>query len=213
MAPRRGELSLRVATSRGRLSATVLDSVDELGAGRRSQDWLAAQSAPSTDNLLLGLPGGGGTRTLLVANPGDDEVRVELRIVSTKSTFAPAGVEPIRVAPGSTGRVSVAEPVAAALRDGALGLELTSSGPVTATLRTVAAGDLAETVASTPFEDETARRPAGGRRPPAAGRRGDGRHRDRHRLDRRRAPGAAHPRRGHPRPRHRGPAARRRCGW
>lgn len=155
VAPRRGELSLRVATSRGRLSATVLDSVDELGAGRRSQDWLAAQSAPSTDNLLLGLPGGGGTRTLLVANPGDDEVRVELRIVSTKSTFAPAGVEPVRVAPGSTGRVSVAEPVAAALRDGALGLELTSSGPVTASLRTVAAGDLAETVPSTTFEDET----------------------------------------------------------
>ena len=82
VAPRRGELTLRVATSRGRLSATVLDSVDELGAGRRSQDWLAAQSAPSTDNLLLGLPAGAGTRTLLVANPGDDEVRVQLKVVS-----------------------------------------------------------------------------------------------------------------------------------
>jgi hypothetical protein len=163
VAPRRGELTLRVATSRGRLAASVLDSVDELGAGRSSQDWLAAQAAPSTDNLLLGLPTGEGTRTLLVANPGDDEVRVQLKVVSDTSTFAPAGLEPIRVAPGSTERVSVAAPVAAALRAGGLGLELTSSGPVTASLRTFAGGDLAETVASTPVEDETAAVLPGGR--------------------------------------------------
>jgi hypothetical protein len=163
VAPRRGELTLRVATARGRLAASVLDSVDELGAGLSSQDWLAAQGAPSSDNLLLGLPTGEGTRTLLVANPGDDEVRVQLKIVSGKSTFVPAGVEPIRVAPGSTERISVAAPVESALRDGGLGLELTSSGPVTASLRTVAGGDLAETVASTPLEDETAAVLPGGR--------------------------------------------------
>jgi hypothetical protein len=163
LAPSRGELTLRVVTSRGRLAATVLDSVDELGSGRRSQDWLAAQRAPSDDNLLLGLPRGAGTRTLLVANPGDDEVRVQLAVVSGDSTFVPTGVEPFRVAPGSTGRVSLTAPVEAALRDGGLGLELTSSGPVTATLRTVAGGDLAETVAATPFEEDTAAVLPGGR--------------------------------------------------
>lgn len=161
--PQRGELTLRVATTRGRLSTTVLDTVDELGAGRRSQDWLGAQPEPSTDNLLLGLPSGAGTRTLLVANPGADEVRVQLEVVSEDATFAPEGVEPVRVAPGTTERVAVEAPVAAALRDGGLGLALASSAPVTATLRTVADGDLAQTVAATPLRDRTAVVLPGGR--------------------------------------------------
>ncbi len=163
VAPRRGELTLRVVTARGRLASTVLDSVDELGAGRRSQDWLAGQGSPATDNLLLGLAPGAGSRTLLVANPGADEVRVQLEVVSTDASFTPAGVEEIRVAPGSTERVSIAAALQAPLRNGALGLRLTSGAPVTATLRSVADGDLSETPASTPLEDQAAVVLPGGR--------------------------------------------------
>ena len=46
--PRRGELSLEVHTSRGRLAVHVVDSYDELGAGRPVQDWLPAQAEPAT---------------------------------------------------------------------------------------------------------------------------------------------------------------------
>ena len=67
---------------------------------------------------------------------------------------SPEAPRPDAAGPGGDAERVVAEPVAAALRDGGLGLQLTSSGPVSATLRTVA-GDLAETVASAPFEDET----------------------------------------------------------
>lgn len=147
--PRRGELALHVLTSRGRLAASVLDSYDELGAGQSSQDWLPSQPEPTTDNLLLGLAGGKGKRTLVLANAGADEVRATVKIISGDSVFAPAGVDEIRIAPGSVERVLLTGPLEAAIRGGAIGLEITSTAPVTATLRSFADGDVSHAVSGT----------------------------------------------------------------
>ncbi len=73
--PRRDELSLRVTTSRGRVSATVRDRYDQLGAGAAARDWLPGQAAPATTNLMLGLVSGSGQRNLVLNNPGPDETR------------------------------------------------------------------------------------------------------------------------------------------
>lgn len=140
--PNRSELSLEVHTSRGRLAVHVVDSRDELGSGTTSQDWLPSQEAPATSQLLLGLAAGAGERTLVLANPGTDEVRATVKVVTPSSTFTPTGVEDVRVAPDSTEAVSLDDVLAQAAKDGAVGLLVEANGPVTSTLRQVVDSDL-----------------------------------------------------------------------
>ena len=140
--PTRAELSLEVHTSRGRLAVHIVDSYDELGGGVTAQDWLPAQTEPATANVLLGLAKGAGDRTLVLANPGADEVRATVKVITPSSTFAPTGVEPVRVAPDSTEAVSLDDVLTQAAKDGATGLLVESDGPVTATLRQFVGADL-----------------------------------------------------------------------
>ncbi|GAB2885123.1 DUF5719 family protein [Nocardioides pacificus] len=151
--PQRDELALRVLVSRGRLVTHVRDDVDELGAGARSRDWLAGQSEPLSANLLLGLPAGAGARTLAVANAGDDEVRVTVKVVTEESAFAPVGVEELSVAPQSVATVTLDEVLQREIRQGALGLLVESSAPVSATVRSFVEGDLSHAVGAESFEE------------------------------------------------------------
>jgi hypothetical protein len=146
--PDRADLSLRVVVSRGRLGAHVVDLVDELGRGPRSRDWLPPQAAPATTSYLLGLGGKPGDRVLAVANPGTDEVRVALKVVTKESEFTPTGLEEVRVPPGATGTVDLTGVLRSKAARGAIGLRLDSSLPVTASLRTLASGDLSHAVAT-----------------------------------------------------------------
>jgi hypothetical protein len=144
--PRRDELAIQVVASRGRLGATVLDRYDEIGAAKLTQDWLPGQVAPATSNTLMGLAPGQGRRTLVLANASDDEVRADLQFVTEDSVFAPQGVPEIRIPPQSVQRVSVSSELGPAIQDGATGVRVTSSGPVTATLRSYVGGDLSHAV-------------------------------------------------------------------
>ena len=105
--PTREELALEVVVSRGRLGATVADSIPPLGTRRLTRDWLPASGEPVTEQLLLGLVGGEGDDTLDLANPGDDEVRVEVRIVTADASFVPEGLDEVTVGAG-VGGVGVA---------------------------------------------------------------------------------------------------------
>ncbi|KRF29383.1 DUF5719 family protein [Nocardioides sp. Soil805] len=154
--PDRADLSLRVVVSRGRLGVHVVDQVDELGAGPSSSDWLPPQAAPATTSYLVGLGGKPGDRVLAVANPGDDEVRVALRVVTKGSEFTPSGLEELTVPPGSTSTVDLTGVLRGKAARGAIGLRLEASQPVTAALRTLASGDLSLAVGATPFEDRAA---------------------------------------------------------
>ena len=152
--PRQGELSLEVHTSRGRLTVHVVDSYDELGTGTRGEDWLPSQSAPDTSAMLLGLAAGVGERRLVVANPGPDEVRATVQVVTASSVFAPSGVEPIRIDPDSTAAISLDDVLSQAVQDGATGMLIEATGPVTAALRQVVDGDVS-LLSATPALDET----------------------------------------------------------
>jgi hypothetical protein len=154
--PRRGELALEVHTSRGRLAVHVVDAYDELGSGVRSEDWLPAQAEPGEQNVLLGLGRGAGERTLVLANPGADEVRATVEVITPTSVFAPSGVEPVRVAPDATEAVSLDAVLAQAAGDGAIGLLVESTGPVTATLRQVLDDDLSLLAPAAELESTTA---------------------------------------------------------
>ena len=78
----------------------------------------------------------------MLSNPGADEVRATITVVTPTSTFAPTGVEPVRVAPDSTEAVSLDDVLAQAAKDGAIGLLVESNGPVTTSLRQFAGADL-----------------------------------------------------------------------
>jgi hypothetical protein len=150
--PRRTELALRVVVSRGRLAASVLDEIPKLGSRRLTQDWLSPQAAPAKRTLLLGLPGGEGRQTLAVGNPGEDEVRASVKIVTDDAAFAPEGLDELRVPPGSVQTLDLTRQVRAAIKDGALGIEVTATGPVTAGSRAVVDDDLSLSAPAQPAD-------------------------------------------------------------
>jgi len=152
--PRTDDLALEVVAARGRIGATLLDGVDRVGSAPVTQDWLPGQAEPATDNVLLGLAPGSGRRTLTIANPGTDEVRAELKVIDSESVFAPDGVDEIRVPPQSVVRVPVNAVVDQAVAQGALGLSITASGPVTTSLRSMVRGDLSIATSGAPIDTQ-----------------------------------------------------------
>ncbi len=106
--------------------------------------------------LLLGLTKGAGERTLVLANPGADEVRATIKVVTPTSVVRADGVEPVRVAPDSTEAVSLDDVLAQAAKDGAIGLLVESNGPVTASLRQFVGADLSLLTAAPAVDATTA---------------------------------------------------------
>lgn len=154
--PRRSQLSAHVVISRGRLAVNVLDSSTDLRTRRTTSEWLPPQLLPATSNRLLGLPTGPGLRTLLLANGTTDVVRAQVEIVTGDTSFVPEGLGPTQLAPGTTTSIILTKVLAKAMADGAVGIEVTSTGPVTATLTTELARDRAITVPDVSFSNEAA---------------------------------------------------------
>lgn len=150
--PQRGELTAHVVVARGRLGVSVLDRIPAIGAQPLTEDFLGGQAEPMTEALLLGLPTGDGRHDLVVTNPGENEARVEVRVVTADSSFLPEGLEELRVPPGATKSVSLSTVLSQAISDGALGLSVTSSEPVTATSRSVVGGDISHAVPVVPSD-------------------------------------------------------------
>lgn len=144
VAPSRGELSLEVVVSRGRLASSVLDRIPSIGSAPETEDWLSGQPEPVEEAVLLGLVPGKGTHVLSVANPGEDEARVTIRILTADSAFVPRGLEELRVPAGAVRTQTLTSVVRQAIQDGALGYEVTSTEPVTASARSVVAADLSQ---------------------------------------------------------------------
>lgn len=159
--PRRDELALQVMTSRGRVLATVTDRYDQLGAGAAARDWLPGQSAPATSNLLLGLAAGAGQRSLVIANPENDETRASVQVVTKDSVFTPKGVEDVIVAPQAVTRVSLSQLLPKDALDGAVGLLVTSPAAVTTTVRSFVDGDLSHAVPGDPVTSSAVLTPTG----------------------------------------------------
>jgi hypothetical protein len=165
VAPNRDALALRVAVTRGRLVPSVVDVVDPVGRDAPVREWLPAQPAPATTSYVAGVGTSAADRVLTLANPGDSEVRVALELVSAESEFAPSGVEEITLEPGSVGEVDLSGVLRGPALLGVQALRLEATGPVTASLRTVTATDLALSVAGSPVTEEAAAAlPAGARR-------------------------------------------------
>jgi hypothetical protein len=154
--PRRLLLTAQVQVSRGRLAVHVLDSRTNLVDHRVRREWLPRQDAPALDNRLIGLPTGSGTRTLQVANPGEDVVRAKVRIITGDTTFTPAGLDTLSIQPGTTQALSLTKVLEKALGDGAVGVQVLADAPVTASVLTDLGTDQAITVPDSVIKAEAA---------------------------------------------------------
>ncbi len=156
VAPNRDALAVRVTVSRGRLSSSVVDLLDPVGRDRPVREWLPAQSSPAATSYVAGLGTTPADRTLALANPGDSEVRVVLKMVSEESEFAPSGLEEITLAPASVSQVDLGGVLRGRNAEGVQALRIEATGPVTASLRTQVSDDLAFSVAGSTVDSEAA---------------------------------------------------------
>lgn len=165
VAPNRDALAVRVTVTRGRLASSVVDVVDPVGRDTPVREWLPAQSAPAATSYVAGVGTSPADRVLTLANPGDSEVRVVLKLASEESEFAPSGVEEVTIAPASVEEVDLSGVLRGPALQGVQALRLEATGPVTASLRTRTASDLALSVAGSAVTGEAAvALPAGSKR-------------------------------------------------
>ena len=122
------ELAVRVERRRGSLAVGALDSSTSVFRGT---DALEPTAPPRREQVVAGMPSGSSTRTLLVLNSSTSTARVRVGVVGKKGTFAPEGLESIKVDAKQLRAVTVPKSVGS---DGAA-LRLRSDQPVAASVR------------------------------------------------------------------------------
>ncbi|KAA1427107.1 DUF5719 family protein [Nocardioides antri] len=134
LVPRRGTLAAHLTVVRGRVVPTVRHTYDPLGRGTPRIDFLPAQAEPATENLLLGVPPDSSGEVHLF-NPGADEARATVRVVSDSAVFTPAGLDDVVVPAGTVRQVPLSNVLTEEAAQGALGLQVVSEQPLVASVR------------------------------------------------------------------------------
>lgn len=140
--PRRVDLAAHVMVTQGRVVTTFRHTIDELGQGAVTTDYRLSQPAPQTENLLLGVPAT-GARRMFVMNPGEDELRAQVQVVTKDATFTPEGAKDIVVPPEEQDWVNLDSYLPKDAMKDALGLLVTSSQPAAVGVRTLVDDDVA----------------------------------------------------------------------
>lgn len=141
VAPSREEVAALVTVSRGRVAASMSDTYTAR-TGAASDDWLPSSATPAESQIIPGLPRRMAEPTLTLLNPGTDVGRVSLEVVGERSSFSPKGVDEIKVAAGEVAVTELPESLVKLLAEENASLRLTSTVPVTGSVRAVVAGDL-----------------------------------------------------------------------
>lgn len=128
LAPGQDVLSAHVVTQRGRVAA-ALRVVRSEGTIPRGAEWVPRAPAPTDELVVPGLPAGPGERSLLLANPGEDDTTVTLEVTTGDGQFVPAGMEQVSVPAGTTVLQDLSQVVATTP---AAVLVRSTSGPVLA---------------------------------------------------------------------------------
>jgi len=147
---RTGSLAIHTSVVRGQVAVAVRDRSGQLVASSGSEEWLAPQGAPRTSNLLLGYPKHATSQSLVIANPGDNQVTASLKLVTPDAVISPQGAPDVQIPPHTVATVALNGLLDKPVAEDAYGIELDASGPVTTTLRSVAHGDLAVTAPAGP---------------------------------------------------------------
>lgn len=142
IAPRRVDLAAHLTVTRGRIMATARHTYDPLGRGAAKVDYLPAQAEPSTQNVILGVPVDAGQRTLFLANPGDDETRATVRLLTEDAVFTPSGLDEVIVPAHGLSRVRLSAALKGKVAKGVLGIVVESADPLAAGVRAIGADEL-----------------------------------------------------------------------
>ncbi|WP_300682136.1 DUF5719 family protein [Nocardioides sp.] len=170
LVPRTGVMALHVSVVRGQVGVAVRDRGERLTGGTTTEEWLAPQVAPAATSRLLGLQSGSGRHSLVIANPGEDQVTATVKLITADSTFAPDGLTTISVAPHTVVSTALDAVLRADKGGDAVGVEIDASAPVTSSLRSVVDGDLSFLVpGETVSEATTLLVPAGAKKLVLAG--------------------------------------------
>ncbi|TQL67293.1 hypothetical protein FB381_1167 [Nocardioides albertanoniae] len=156
MIPRKGDLSMRTTVVRGQAGVMVRDRDVQLESEAASEDYFPGQSKPAKTNLLVGYPNKAQSRTLTVVNPGKTQVSGELRLLTPKNVLSPQGAPEISVPPSGQAQIDLTELLGKSSADDAYGIELVTSGPVSAAMRSVDTGDVALTTSAEAVSKATA---------------------------------------------------------
>lgn len=140
LVPTLGDLAVHVDVTRGRLGIAALQTMQPLDGSRGGTTWAPLVAEPATETTVLGLPGDAGTsRTLLVANPGDVQTRVDVDLLGTSGPVRPTSLEDgLVVAPGAVATLDLTDALGEALTEGgggASGVRVTAGSAVVASLR------------------------------------------------------------------------------
>lgn len=103
----RGEpVGVEVRANRGRVAAVVRQHLSA-GVQATGTDWQAASVAPATSQIVPGIPGGPGPRSLVLSNPGKRRTTATIEVLGPNGTFAPADAAMVDLNAESTATVSL----------------------------------------------------------------------------------------------------------
>ena len=108
----KGEITVKVHSTVGRVSAigrTLRTNGDGAPSGA---DWHGATLAPTTSQVIPGVPGGPGTRQLIISNTGDRRAEAKIEVLGPDGAFAPIDADQVTVEAQSVETVDVAEGLA-----------------------------------------------------------------------------------------------------
>jgi hypothetical protein len=132
----RGDVAVRVSAGEGQVAASMLDSwTAELKPAGTEWVPLAAPAAESV--AITGVPVDTGERDLLLANPGQRTVVVEVQVVGPDATFVSESLPQVEV----PARSSISVQLPRSIDGDGLGLRLDADEPIMATVRARSSGE------------------------------------------------------------------------
>ena len=110
-APNAHNVAIHVHAQSGTLVAALTERrINGIHPG--GSEWIPPAAAPATDFVVAGLPSGDGPRHLQIANPGNRDATVGLRVLTRTGDFEPAGHQSVVVPAGHTTDVELSAAIA-----------------------------------------------------------------------------------------------------
>lgn len=134
-------LALHVRATTGRVAASVRIRTD------KGVDWAPLAPRPTRSLVVPGIPGGAGSRQLLIAVPGEYDARVKVQAITANGAFAPQGQDTLDAPAQTVTPLDLDQ----ALAGKVAGVRLTSDRPITAGFSAQAGGDVAYGAAVPPL--------------------------------------------------------------
>ena len=151
LAPGVAATAVQVIARTGRVGASV-DDEQRAGLANVGTDWVPRAAPPATRVWVPGVANGAGARVLSVAAPGGDDAIVNVRVITSEGTYAPAERSRLEVPADSV----VAIDMAPVLDKQPATLELTSDVPIVAGMRMFFGNETSFSAGAMPYDGPAA---------------------------------------------------------